>query len=306
MKALSFDSVGCAELVSVSAVFAPGTHVVLGNEHDGTHTLVSLAAGMARPGVGRVQMSGIAPFSNAQLRRSIAALCAVEALPPARTVGEALALALRARGDARSVMSVLGAATLTRFAARRCAELSARETRAVALALALSHPKPSLLALHEPLSLAPLLPEQLILDALHDAAENGVIVLATASRLEDATRIGGAASALERGIWLASAAARTPALGVTLRVQTPDARRLAALLAEAADIEAVTWAGAQDLLVRGSDLERVAQRVVSCARGEALRVSALRQEPAALDALSAVHAGAAPAPALPPAAARPE
>ncbi len=302
MKALSFDSVGCAELVSVSAVFAPGTHVVLGNEHDGTHTLVSLAAGMARPGVGRVQMSGIAPFSNAQLRRSIAALCAVEALPPARTVGEALALALRARGDARSVMSVLGAATLTRFAARRCAELSAHETRAVALALALSHPKPSLLALHEPLSLAPLLPEELILDALHDAAENGVIVLATASRLEDATRIGGAASALERGIWLASVAA----LGVTLRVQTPDARRLAALLAEAADIEAVTWAGAQDLLVRGSDLERVAQRVVSCARGEALRVSALRQEPAALDALSAVHAGAAPAPALPPAAARPE
>ena len=81
--------------------------------------------------------------------------------------------------------------------------------------------------------------------------------------------------------------------GVTLRVQTPHAQRLAALLAEAPDIEGVTWAGAQDLLVRGADLERVAGCVVKRARAEAMHISAMRQEPPTLEALNAARATAA-------------
>ena len=293
MSALSFDIVSHAELVSVSAVFTPGTHVVLGSERDGTHTLVSLAAGMTVSGVGRVLLNGAAPGSSSAARRSIGSLCADEALPPARTVHDAVALALRARADARSVTSVLGAAGLTRLAARRSNDLSARETRAVALALALCHPKPSLLALHEPLSLVDLVREELILEALSEAAEHGVIVLVTAGRVADATRLGGTAHGLERGIWLAEAHARTHALGGTLRVQTPDPRRLAARLAEAPDVEGVTWAGAHELLVRGSDLERVAHSVVSNARAEGIRIQAFRQEPPALEALTAARAAAA-------------
>ncbi len=302
MSALSFDIVSHAELVSVSAVFAAGTHVVLGSERDGTHTLVLLAAGLALPGVGRVQLNGVAPFTNAAARLRIGSLCADESLPPARTVDSAVALVLRARADARSVTSVLGAAGLTRLAARRSSELSPRETRAVALALALSHPKPSLLALHEPLGLVDLVREELILERLSEATESGVVVLATASRLEDAARLGGVTNALERGIWLNSAAARLPALRVTLRVQTSDPRRLAACLAVAPDVEGVTWAGAQDLLVHGSDLERVAHSVVSLARAEAIHISALRRELPALEALTAARASLA----QPAASARPE
>ncbi|MEP7051054.1 MAG: ATP-binding cassette domain-containing protein [Pseudomonadota bacterium] len=290
MNALHFELAKHVELVSVSAVFTPGTHVVLGHERDGTHTLVSLAAGMAPPSAGRVHLNGAAPFSNALLRRDIGALCATEALPPARTVERALALALRARGDARPVTRVLSAAGLAHLTERCCATLSTRETRAVALAIALAHPKPSLLALHEPLSLVPLVREEFILDALHEAAESGVIVLATASRLEDASRLGGTASALERGIWLPAAGARTLTPGVTLRVQTPHAARLVTCLAEAADIDAVTWAGTQELLVRGSNLERVAQRVVSSARADAIHITALRQEFPALEAASTTPA----------------
>jgi ABC-type uncharacterized transport system ATPase subunit len=170
------------------------------------------------------------------------------------------------------------------------------------LALALTHPKPNLLALHEPLALAPLVPEELILEALHNAAEDGVIVLATAGRVEDAARLGGVLSGLERGIWQASAATRAPSLGATLRVQTADASRLAALLAEAADIQAVNWAGAQELLVRGADLERVAQRVVSSARAAAIHITALREEPATLEALRLAQ-DSVPAATAPP---RPE
>ncbi len=298
MSALSFDIVSHAELVSVSAVFTRGTHVVLGSERDGTHTLVQLAAGLALPGVGRVQLNGVAPFTNAAARRSIGSLCADERLPPARTVDSAVALVLRARADGRSVTSVLGAAGLTRLAARRSSELSSRETRAVSLALALSHPKPSLLALHEPLGLVDLVREELILERLSEAAESGVIVLATANRLEDAARLGGVTNALERGIWLNSAAARLPAL----RVQTSDPRRLAARLAEAPDVEGVTWAGAQDLLVHGSDWERVAHSVVSRARAEAIHISALRRELPALEVLAAARASLA----RPTASVRPE
>ena len=293
MSALSFDIVSHAELVSVSAVFTPGTHVVLGSERDGTHSLVALASGAAVSRVGQVLLNGVAPFSNAAARRSIGSLHASESLPPARTVNDAVALALRARADARSVTSVLGAAGLARLAARRSSELSPRETRAVALALALSHPKPSLLALHEPLSLVDLVREAFILEALSEFAEHGVIVLATASRVAEVASLGGTAHALERGIWLAEAHARTPALGVTLRVQTADPRRLAARLAEAPDVEGVTWAGAHELLVRGSNLERVASSVVSNARAEGIRIHAFRQEPPALEALSAARAGAA-------------
>ncbi|MEO7033037.1 MAG: hypothetical protein ABI548_04290 [Polyangiaceae bacterium] len=293
MNALSFEGVSHAELVSVSTAFTPGTHVVLGSERDGTHTLVQLAAGVAPPSAGHVQLNGVAPFTSAATRRAVGSLCANEALPHARTVSAALALALRARADARSVTSVLGAAGLTRLAARRTSELTARETRAIALALALSHPKPHLLALHEPLSLVDLVREEFILEALSAAADSGVIVLASASGLEDASRLGGEAHALDRGIWLDSAHARLPALRATLRVQTPDPRRLAARLSEVPDIQGVSWAGASELLVHGSNLERLAHSVVSNARAEAIQISALRQELPALDALSAARASMA-------------
>jgi len=171
--------------------------------------------------------------------------------------------------------------------------VSARETRALALALALSHPKPALLVLHEPLALVGLVQERFLLDALTRFATDGAIVLATANRVEDAARLGGEVHALERGIWLDSAESRTPHQQVTLRVQTPDAERLAACLAGAQEISAVIRVGASELLVRGLDLKRVASSVVSNARAASLRVSALHQDATALESLAAARAGIA-------------
>jgi ABC-2 type transport system ATP-binding protein len=295
MTTLSFDLVSHAELARVSAAFGGGAHVVLGTERDGTNTLVELAAGMARPGTGRVTLNGQQPFAHAMTRRQIGALSAAEQLPPGGDVSSALSAALRARGDARSALSVLDGAGVAHFAARRVLDLSLRELRAVALVLALSHPAPVLLALFEPLALLEILSVDFLLQTLARLAGAGTVVLSTASRVEDAARLGGATSAIERGIWLDSPAARPPLSQVTVRVHTADPRRLAARLSQAPDVSAVEWAGGHELLVRGSDLERVASLVVSSARSEAITIEALRYDPPGLDALAAARAGLAQA-----------
>jgi ABC-type multidrug transport system ATPase subunit len=293
MSELSFDVVSHAQLASVSGVLDSGSHVLLGSERDGTSNVVLLAAGIVEPAADRVLLAGRVPFSSASTRRTIGALCAEERLPTARYAAGAVQLALQARGDARSALNVLDAAGLAHLATRRMSDVSARETRGLALALALSHPKPTLLALHEPLALVGTVQERFLLDALTQLSTSGAIVLATASRVEDAARLGGEVHALERGIWLDSAENRTPHQQITLRVQTPDAERLAACLAGAPEISAVTRVGASELLVLGMDLERVASSVVAKARAASVRISALREDTAALESLAAARAGIA-------------
>lgn len=287
MSTLSFDLVSHGALTRVSAAFAGGTHVVLGTERDGADTLLQLAAGLMHPTAGRVALDGLAPFSHAALRRRSAVLCANERLPPGRTVTAALSLALRARSDARSVAAVLDAAGVAHFATRRTANLSAPEVRALALVLALTEPEPALLALFEPLALPGTLQPDFVLQTLARAAAGGAIVLASTSRVEDATRLGGATHALERGTWLDSAVARLSHSQVTLRVRTPEPRRLAALLAEAPDVSAVEWGGGRELLLRGRDLERLAAHVVASARSATIQIEALRYDPPSLDSVAA-------------------
>lgn len=295
MSTLTFEAVSQRELLRVTASFASGQHVVLGTEHDGTAALIELAAGMAAPALGRVLLDGAAPFSQARVRLRVAALCAVEQLPPARTVTDALSHALRARGDARSASAVLDAGGLAHFAARRTATLSAREQRALAGLLALTHPTPSLLALFEPLLLVGILSEDFVLQSLARMASAGALVLSSASRVEDALRIGGTISCLERGTWLQASNTGLSLTEATLRVRTPEPRRLAARLAEAPEVNAVEWAGGKELLVRGADLTRLAEHVVASARSEAIRIEALRCQPPSLEALAAARAGAAQA-----------
>lgn len=295
MSELAFETLNHAELTHVNATFGAGTHVVLGSERDGTGTWIQLAAGMLEPATGRVRLDGVAIWSHSHTRRRIASLCARETLLPARDVAGAVALALRARGDARSALSVLDSAGLTRFAAQRVSALTAREARAVALSIALSHAQPALLALHEPLSVEGIVQDDFVLRTLNERNAAGAIILCTAGRLEDAARLGGHASALERGLWLGAAHTRPPLSSITLRIHTPEPRRLAARLSEAPDISGVEWAGGQELRVHGSELDRLARSVVANARAEAIRITALKQDAPPLEALAAARAGLAQA-----------
>ena len=295
MSELRFEALNHVELANVNASFGAGTHVVVGSERDGSGTLLALAAGLLPPAAGRVLLDGVAPWSHARTRGRIASLCATESLLPARDVARSLGLALRARGDARSALSVLDRAGIAHFAAQRVSALAPREARAIALSLALSHPQPALLALHEPLSTAGILEQDFVLKTLSERSAAGAIVLCTANRLEDAARLGGNASALERGLWLGSGQARPPLGTFTLRVHTPEPRRLAARLSEAPDVSGVEWTGTRELLVHGSELEHLARSVVANARAEAIRITALKPDAPALEALAAARAGLAQA-----------
>jgi hypothetical protein len=77
---------------------------------------------------------------------------------------------------------------------------------------------------------------------------------------------------------------------VALRVQTSDSEQLAACLAEIPEISAVSRVGASELLVRGMDLERIANSVVTKARAASLRISALREDTPALESLATARA----------------
>ena len=292
---LRFQALHHAGLTNLNASFGAGTHVVVGGEHDGTGTLLELAAGLVKPALGSVRLDGVAPWSHAQTRRRIASLGASETPLPARDVASALGLALRALGEARSALSVLDHAGLAHFAEKRVSNLTPREARAVALALALSQREPALLALHEPLSVLGIVQEEFVLRTLTERSAAGAIVLCTASRWEDAARLGGSASALSRGQWLEPAYAHPPLDSVALRVHTAEPRRLAARLSEAPDISGVEWAGGHELIVRGSELERVAHSVVANARAEAIRITAIKPDAPSLDALAAARAGLAQA-----------
>lgn len=276
MSVLTLEAVSQGELNRVSATFGEGRSVLLGTEADGTHTLLGLAAGLMLPRRGRVLLDGAAPAASCGVRRGIASLFAREALPPGSSVLGALDLALAARGDARSASSVLDAAGLASWARRRPAALSGRETRAIALAFALSHPEPALLALYEPLSLLGLLNEDFVLGVL--ARHHQAIVLCSASRAEDARKLGSIAGALVRGQWQPAEPERLRSNPVTLRVHSPDAQRLAAHLRGSALFTAVESAGAHELLVYGVGAEATARGVIEQARAEALRISALTTE----------------------------
>ena len=292
---LRFQALHHAGLANINASFSAGTHVVVGSEYDGTSTLIELAAGLVEPASGRVLLDGVAPWSHARTRKRIASLCASETPLPTRDVAGALGLALRARGEARSALSVLDDAGLSHFAEKRISNLTPREARAVALSLALSQREPALLALHDPLSVVGIVQEDFVLRTLTERSAAGTIVLCTANRLEDAARLGGSTSALSRGNWLEPAYARPPLGSVALRVHTAEPRRLAARLSEAPDISGVEWAGGHELIVRGNELERVAHSLVANARAEAIRITAIKPDAPSLDALAAARAGLAQA-----------
>lgn len=295
MSELRFLGVQHAGLANLNASFAAGTHVVVGSESDGSGRLIELGAGRLEPESGRVLLDGVAPWSHAQTRRRIAAVFASETLLPARDVAGAVGLSLRALGAARSARQVLDDAGLAHFADKRVSTLTPRETRAIALSLALSEPAPALLALHEPLSVVGIVSADFVLGTLSERSAKGAIVLCTASRLEDAARLGGSTSVLSHGAWHEPAFARPPLGSVALRVRTAEPRRLAARLSEAPDISGVEWPGGHELIVHGSELESLARSVVGNARAEAIRITALKAEEPSLDALAAARAGLAQA-----------
>lgn len=276
MTTLVLERAWCGELMAASAQLTGGTYVVLGSASDGAAALIDIASGISQPSAGYVLLDDKSPFADPSSRRRIAALRAEEQLPPMKTVSAALTLLLRARAEARSADSVLDDAGLGWLRSRPVRGLSARETRAIVLALALAQTEPLLLALFEPLGLIGLVAEAFVRESLARCSRAGAVVLTTANRLEDAAVIEGTLSVLDRGAWLGSSAARVPVETAVLRIQSAEAERLASLLAGTEGIASLEAIGAHELLARGPDLERVAERVLHATKEAALPLEAMR------------------------------
>jgi len=177
----------------------PGLHTVWGEPAAGTERLILLASGALAPRRGKVTLAGASPHRSPSSRRTIASLWPVESLLPGSSVEQSLALALELREAKQTPREVLEPARLVHWLARRCEHLDDHERRGIALALALSHSAPRLVALFEPLSRVAGLSRQWVLDRICELAAAGAIVLVTSASRSDARALGGGQLALQRG-----------------------------------------------------------------------------------------------------------
>ncbi len=273
---------------------APGRYVVLSSEREPLADLVSVLAGVQPPSRGNLALDGVPPSVSPALRRKLAALLPEEALPPAKTVEQSVGKALFARGaNGKEAGSVLEEAGLSRFAALRPETLGARETRSVALALALAHGAAELLALHEPL--ATLLPAAHVLTRLDEHTARGALVLATTTSPADATLLGGAWLCVELGRVRATSGP-APRLGVgpwqQVSVETRDARALAQLLHESPlGLSSELGASAEGLKITGPALDVTVREVIALARAHRIEIGRIEAAIPPVEALMAARAG---------------
>jgi ABC-type sulfate/molybdate transport systems ATPase subunit len=266
---------------------------VLASESEPLQALVAILSGREAPSSGRVRLGDSAPSATPQTRRSIAALFADEALPPASNVESSVALALETRGDTpKRATELLTAAGLDELRGLRPGSLDQRATRSVALALALAHEQAALLALHEPLSTS--LDAAWVLRELDRHTARGAIVLATTTSSADALLLGGSWLSLELGR-VRSDAATTPRLGAgpfqRVVVEADDANALARLL-QASPLQLTLIASApRSLEIIGPALDITVHEVVALSREHGIELRRVTATVAPVEVLMAARAG---------------
>jgi energy-coupling factor transporter ATP-binding protein EcfA2 len=282
---------------NVSALFGVGVHVILGRDADGTGDLIELCAGLRLPRRGRLLLDREAPSSSPGSRQRIASLLPVESLPSQGSLESYVAELARLQG-------VGTAASLQRFAphlepSRPVASLSSTERRQLALAVALGHPGPKLVALHDPLAAVPPDAIEAALARIRELGTTAVVAITTAS-VGDARRIGGALYVLERGVLVRRVAhawpgAITPGLEVCLVVDCDSPRELLAALAQLPGVEQARYDTRRGgrLELRGPDLEALALGVTRAAVAAAVRIRMLRVAAPDLDVVHGASAGLA-------------
>ncbi len=316
-------------LTGASIALGPGVHAFLGTPEDGTLALADLVTGARAPLRGRVTVAGRDPARTPYLRARIGVLPAEPRLLAARTVRDAVRLALRARGETGDRFdAILDPLGLSHLQARVPRSLAFAEQRAVELALAVSTPAPMLLALHEPLADVAMPRLDLLPLRLREAAAAGACVLLTTSSPADARALADHVVLLHKGVIAREARGGAGlVLGddVTLRVwiepraagASPGsgARALVAALALRPEVRAVSWretAGEPSVVeVRGDHAEACALAVIESALATGVEIEALIEEAPALgDVRVATEAlweamRSRPAPPPAPVAARP-
>jgi ABC-type branched-subunit amino acid transport system ATPase component len=288
---LVYESVASGPLRSVNGAFERGLHVVLGKDGAELDALIAVTAGEVAARRGRVLVGGADPHRVPGARRRVAALRAVEALPPGSSVAAALAVALAAREATARPDEVLARSGHVELGARSAASLRPAEARSLALSLSLSDTRAEVLALHEPFATS--LTRSELLSELRVRAESAVVLVTTAS-LADARSLGGAWYVLDAGTLSLAPAAIRGARTCRLRVRSPQARRLAALLSGDPSVSAVTWnerRAPAELLVSTADPAAFGRTLAELTSAESIAVDALVPVAPPLEAALAERAG---------------
>lgn len=296
MSRLTFERVSLPPLGGLSLSLEHGVHVVLGHEHDGSARLIELAAGVASPASGRVLCDGSAPDATPELRRQSASLLLDEPLLGRGTVGAFLDTLGALRGSAQAEpLQRLGYEPARE---RGLETLDAGERRALALAVALAHPAPRIVALHEPLEAARGLQPERVLERLQELAASAVILITTRSSA-DARRLGGTLYLLERGALVRSPAHAwpaelTPGTRPRFAVDCDSPRALLAELAREPTLDALEHDAEyapRRVLVQGRDVEALALAVMSAAQRAGVTLESLRLVTHDLELVHSASAG---------------
>ncbi len=293
MIELRLERVWSAPLKDVSLSSSGGVSVIVGAESDGTGELVELCAGVRAPRRGRVLVAGEPPSASPRARRGIASLLANEELPPV--------------GDVRRWLHELS--TLVGFAPpavlERCSvgperdvsSLSSAERRELACCVALAHPQPTLVALHEPLTACDPARREWMTSRI-TALGAACTVVVTCASIADARRLGGSVYLLDRGLLDAKPAGSwpgslAPGLDVWLAVEADAPRGLLAALADHPDVLELRYDETRGgrILLRGPDLERLATAVARAALTTGADIRLLRAAAEDLDAARAAATG---------------
>jgi ABC-type thiamine transport system ATPase subunit len=289
---LVLERVWSRALKNVSLRNSRGLSVIVGADSDGADDLVELCAGVRVPRRGQLTLGGVRPSTSPQCRRGIASLLPDE---PAGTFGDV-------RGWLAELAALIGFELPAVLAGTRIeperplATLSAAERRELALAIALAHPDPSLVVLHEPLGAVTDSRRECLLARLAELAGAAPVLIVTAS-IADARRIGGTTYLLDRGLLDAKPGGAwpdslTPGIGACLAIEADAPRGLIAALAEHPDVRELSYDERHGgrVLVRGADMERLAVAVARAAVGAGVDIRLLR---AHAEDLGAVRAAAA-------------
>lgn len=296
---LSLQRASAGALRHCTMTLEPGLHVILGNEQDGTGDLVELASGSHAPRSGSVQVRGQSPHRTPAVRREIASLRQSEALFPVRTAGEALRIALAARGVPVTAEQALAQARLTHWTARTLSKLEPAEQRTLAACVALTHPKPALAVLHEPLAYLPGFSAELMTERIASWIAAGCLVVCTTSSPATAQALGGKAWILERNgvvrpILAPSSIELAPGQTTTLSIRTPGARELAAALSRAPGVTAAAFdEGLQrgQVRVQGADPRALSLTLARVAREIGVPIEAIVPSAPDLELTRAASAG---------------
>ncbi len=252
---------GSLRLSSVNLTLGPGVHAILGGPSDGVPLLLALLAGRIRPRRGSVRLLELSPEDR---RASTAYVPLDVRLPEALRVDEVLAFAATVRKEAATYATHrLGHLGLSALAERRVASLTRPETRAVAMAEALTSNARAIIV-DEPFVLLDPRAAAVLAVRLREKAKDGACVVVGTASPRDASDLADDAFVLTGGsltpvsLIEANLASRRGQARLHVRVSNTSA-----FLAKLSGDEAVseTHQDRLDVVVVGADGVRIAAAV---------------------------------------------